>query len=353
MANIQDVARRAGVSVSTVSRVLNGTAHVNAEIRTRVEAAIQEMEYRPSRAARSLRTNYSSIIGLLISDIQNPFFIGLIQGVEDTALQHGYSLLLCNSTENAQREQRYIEVLRDERVAGIIIVPTNEKQPDLGWFWDHNIPIVAVDRRIKDRHVDAVLVDNVTGAREATAHLISNGYRRIGAIIGPTTITTGRDRLEGYRQALREASIVHDPQLERCGSFNRDSGRQFANDLLSLDPPIDALFVGNNLMTVGALEAIRAHNLQVPADIALVGYDEMSWAALDAVSLTTVLQPVYELGSTAAQRLFQHLQQPGIQARQEIILSPTLCVRSSSASRISSSYLTTSPISKLTSTDPL
>jgi DNA-binding LacI/PurR family transcriptional regulator len=337
MTNIQDVAKRAGVSVSTVSRVLNGTARVNSNVRTRVEVAIQELQYRPSRAARSLRTNYSSIIGLLISDIQNPFFMDLIQGIEDTALQHGYSLILCNSTENVQREQRYIEVLRDERVAGVIIVPTSENQPHLAWFREHHIPIVAVDRRINDRHVDAVFVDNVFGAHEAVSHLIANGYRRIGAITGPSTITTGRDRLLGYRQALQDANITLDPLLERCGSFKVDSGRFLATELLASDPPIDALFVGNNLMTMGALEAIQAHNLRVPNDIALVGYDEMPWAALGSISLTTVMQPVYELGSTAARQLFHRLQHPDLQTRQEIILTPTLCVRGSSVAQKGSS----------------
>ncbi|MBN9388199.1 MAG: LacI family DNA-binding transcriptional regulator [Chloroflexi bacterium] len=332
MANIQDVAKHAGVSISTVSRVLNGTAKVNIDVRRRVEASMQALNYMPNPAARSLRTNRSRIIGLLISDIQNPFFMRLIQGVEEEALHHEYSLILCNSNENPQREQQYLDVLYAERVAGAIIVPTRERlgEATLSKFRERQIPIVAVDRRVKDKDVDAVLVDNVRGAFEAISHLITNGYRRIGAITGPMTVTTGRDRLEGYRQALFEAGIPHDPALERSGTFDAATGRRLTDELLELDPPVDAIFSGNNLLTLGALDAIHAHNLQVPNDIALVGYDETYWSSLSSLSLTTVMQPAYELGRTAALRLFQHLQNPSIHTRQEVVLAPTLEIRGSS-----------------------
>lgn len=333
MANIQDVAKLAGVSIATVSRVLNGTARVNSEVKARVDAAIQELHYQPNPAARSLRIHRSKIIGLLISDIQNPFFIHLIQGVEDEAQKNGYSLILCNSDENPQKEQHYLDVLCAERVAGVIIVPTREQQRALKQFQEHEIPVVAVDRRVKDSSIDAVLIDNIRGAREAVAHLIANGYRRIGAITGPMTVTTGWERIVGYRQALHEAGIAHDPALERSGTFRVESGRQQANELLDLEHPVDALFVGSNLLTIGAIDAITMHNLRIPADLAIVGYDEMPWTSAGSIALTTVTQPVYELGSTAALRLFQRLQNPIQQARQEIILAPTLRIGSSSSPR--------------------
>ncbi len=334
MATIHDVAKLAQVSIATVSRVLNGTAFVNEEVKQRVEAAIQELHYQPSPAARSLRVNRSRIIGLLISDIQNPFFMSLIQGVEDEAHRQGYSVLLCNSSEDSAREQQYLQVLCAERVAGAIIVPTRERLgPVLDVFHERNIPLVAVDRRIKDKDADAILVDNTLGARMAVAHLIDNGYRRIGVITGPKTVTTGHDRLEGYRQALRQAGIAHDAALERWGAFQRESGVQHAAELLAIRPAIDALFVGNNLIAMGALDAIHAHGLQVPQDLGFVGYDELPWVPPGIVSLTTVAQPVYELGSTAALRLFQRLQKSGPQSRQEVILSPMLRIRDSSLPR--------------------
>ncbi len=334
MVTINDVAKKAQVSISTVSRVLNGTAFVNSEVKKRVEDAMRELAYQPSPAARSLRVNRSRIIGLLISDIQNPFFMSLIQGVEDEAHRNGYSLLLCNSNEDSKKEKQYLNVLCAERVAGTIIIPTRERlDGEIASFHAHDIPLVAVDRRIKNNSVDAVLVDNILGAREAVAHLINNGYRRIGVITGPKTVTTGQERLEGYRQALQEAGMAYDPALTRSGTFRRENGRHFAQELLAITPAIDALFVGNNMMAMGALDAIHERNLRVPQDIAFVGYDELPWVAPGFGSITTVAQPVYELGSTAALRLFQRLQKSTPYSRQEVILTPTLTIRDSSRAK--------------------
>jgi DNA-binding LacI/PurR family transcriptional regulator len=332
MANIQDVARHAGVSISTVSRVLNDRGRVNAEVVANVQAAIQALHYTPNRAARSLRTQQSRIIGLLISDIQNPFFTVLVRGIEDVVQQNGYSLILCNSDENEQKERQYIEVLCAEHVAGAIIVPTHENQRSMRIFDDQHIPVVAVDRRVPN--VDTVLVDNKRGAYEAVSHLITNGYQRIGIITGPHNTTTGRERLEGYYKALEEAGIAIDPAIVRSGSFKMDSGRALANELLDVEPGIDALFITNNLMTLGALQALHDRNLQVPNDIGIVSFDEMPWATLGSISLTTVTQPVYEIGSTAAMRLFQRLQNPQAFTNQEIVLAATLCVRNSSTARL-------------------
>ena len=342
MANIQEVAKHAGVSISTVSRVLNNTAKVKPEVKKRIEDSMRELNYQPNPAARSLRTNRSHTIGLLISDIQNPFFMGLIQGIEDEALRHDYSLILCNSNEDEQREQQYLEVLYSERVAGAIIVPVRESLSEAitRKFRERNIPLVAVDRRVKNKDIDAVLVDNVMGAFEAVTHLISNGYRRIGVVSGPLNVTTGKDRLNGYRLALKQAGLPLDPAIERSGPFDAETGRKFTEELLDLETPPDALFTGNNLLTMGAWDAIYNRNLKVARDIGLVGYDETHWAGFKSVSLTTVTQPVYELGSTAALRLFQKLENPLTLAsnyRQEIILTPTLNIRGSSMPRKNSS----------------
>ncbi|GAC1361099.1 MAG: LacI family DNA-binding transcriptional regulator [Ktedonobacteraceae bacterium] len=333
MANIQDVARRAGVSISTVSRVVNGNVRVNPEIARRVQLAIDELHYQPSNAARTLQKNRSQIIGLLLSDIENPFFTTLIKGVEDVAQRNGYSIILCNSDENPARERQYVSVLCSERVAGAIVMPTSENPRIVKLFVENHIPVVTVDRRIAGRQVDAILSDNVLGAREAVTHLLGNGYQRIAFIGGPTSSTTGRERLEGYRQALREASIPLDSSLERFGDFKEESGYRLAHELLALEPAIDALFVANNPMTLGALKTIYERQLRVPDDVALVGFDEMPWATLSSISLTTVTQSVYELGNTAALRLFQRLQAPNEITQQEIVIAPTLRIRGSSRSR--------------------
>jgi LacI family transcriptional regulator len=331
MANIQDVAKYAGVSISTVSRVLNDRGRVNQDVVANVQAAVQALHYTPNRAARSLRMQQSRIIGLLISDIQNPFFTALIRGIEDVVQQNGYSLILCNSDENEQKERQYIEVLCAEHVAGAIIVPLFDNKRTIRTFNLHQIPIVAVDRKIPD--ADTILVDNKRGAYEAITHLIANGYRRIGIITGPPNTTTGRERFEGYCKALDDAHIPLDPTIVRYGSFKAASGRTLAGELLDIQPAIDALFITNNLMTLGAFETLHERHLQTPQDIGIVSFDEMPWAALGPISLTTVTQPVYEIGSMAAMRLFQRLHNPNDYTQQEIILAPTLCIRDSSAMR--------------------
>ena len=335
MANIQEVAKRAGVSISTVSRVVNGNVRVNPEIARRVEQAIADLHYQPSNAARTLQKNRSQIIGLLLSDIENPFFTTLIKGVEDVAQRNGYSVILCNSDENPARERQYVSVLCAERVSGAIVMPTSENPHIVKLFLENHIPVVTVDRRIAGRQVDAILSDNILGAHEAVSHLIANGYRRIALITGPATSTTGCERLEGYRQALRDANIPLDSSLERFGDFKEGSGHTLAHELLALQPAIDALFVANNPMMLGTLKAIYERQLRVPDDIALVGFDELPWVTLGSISLTTVTQSVYELGNTAALRLFQHLQSPTEMTQQEIIIAPTLHVRSSSLPRAS------------------
>jgi LacI family transcriptional regulator len=332
---IHDVALRAGVSIATVSRVQNGTARVRDDRVQRVRAAIEELKYQPNRRARALRVHRSTVIGLLVSNIDNPFFTALVHGVEAVAQRAGFSVILANTGEVFERERQCVEVLCAEQVAGAIVVPTRDNHHTMRLFKQFGIPVVTVDRRIDDRTIDSIVVDNARGAQEAVTHLIENGYRRIGIITGPQSTTTGRERLEGYRRAQIDAGIIPDPAFERYGTFKQGSGRELAEELLDLQTPPEALFVANNLMTLGALEAIYARGLRMPDDLALVGFDEMPWAALSSISLTTVSQPVYELGSTAALRLFQRLDDTGPFTRQNIVLMPTLCVRGSSQPRSS------------------
>lgn len=336
-ATIREVAAHAKVSIATVSRVLNGAASVDETMAARVRAACAALQYQPNPAARTLAGGRSAIVALLVTDVQNPFFMELVRGVEDMLRRHGFLLILCNSAEDRSRERQYIEALYAEHVAGVIIVPTHERQPALQAFIDRGIPVVAVDRRVRHRAIDAILVDNVSAAHEAVTLLITHGYQRIGIITGPIGTTTAQQRLDGYRLALSEAGGAPDARLERRGSFTTESGRQLTAELLALDPPIEALFTANNRMTMGAFEAIHARGLRVPEDIALVGFDDVPWIPPGSISVTTVTQPAYELGSTAALRLIQHLQHPGQKARQEIVLSHDVRVGDSSRARINAS----------------
>jgi len=329
MGTIRDVAREAGVSASTVSRVVNGTAPISAETAARVRAAIKRANYVPSRAARTLRVQRSTTLGLLISDIQNPFFTALVRGVEDVAQCNGYSLILCNSDEDLKKELQYVQILCSEKVAGAIVVPASERSRSFLPFVEAGVPFIAVDRRLETNPIDCVLVDNVRGSFEAVAHLASRGNRRIAVVTGPLTTTTGRDRLEGYRTAIRNAGLPLDPDLERVGTFKSESGLRLTEELLNLRPAIDALFVANSAMELGALEALRNRSVRIPDDVAVIIYDEMPWSSLPGVSLTTVRQPTYELGRLSCLRLLDRMGAPAAVTRQEIVLVPELVVRDS------------------------
>lgn len=333
-ATIKDVAERAAVSIATVSRVLSGAAPVNPALAARVRAAAIDLQYTPNRAAARLAGNQATrTIGVVVSDIQNPFVMEIVRGIEDVAQRNDYLVILGNSNEDPGRERKYAEVLSAEPVAGAIIMPTREQRFPLHLFRDRRIPVIAVDRRLADRSTDAVLIDNVRAAREAVTHLITNGYRRIGLITGPYVTTTSRERLLGYRQALIDAGISHDPSIEREGPYTQASGKALAAELLGVAPPIDAIVTANNRLTMGALDALYDRGLRVPDDVAVVGFDEVPWVSPGSVPLTTVTQPSYELGSAAALRLLQRLQQGGPLAVQEIMLEHRLVVRASSNPR--------------------
>jgi LacI family transcriptional regulator len=320
---IKEVAERAGVSIATVSRVVNGSHKVDPQLAERVREAIASLKYRPNRAARALAGNHSALLGLLVTDIQNPFFMDMMRGVEEVALQNGYLLVVCNTAEEPEREEQYIEILAEEAIAGVIIVPSRERLEVLNKLKARKVPIVAVDRRIHDQWVDTVLINNVAAAKEAVEHLIAHGYRRIGIITGPRTATTANERLLGYRQALQEAGIEPEVRLEHRGAYHEETGKKGIQKLLRIDPPVEAILIANNRLTVGALRELHAYSKRVPEDIVLVAFDEIRWAIPDLTTITTVKQPAYELGRTAAIRLLQRLQQPDI-PRQEIILQHQL-----------------------------
>jgi DNA-binding LacI/PurR family transcriptional regulator len=331
MASLQEVARVAGVSPSTVSRAISRPDMVNAETRERVEAAVRELGYQPSRVARRLRVahGYSDLIGLVIPDLQNPFFADLARGVEDVAARHGYTVLIGNSDESVEKEARYLNAMQAEAVDGIILPPSCEGRSAAIDLARAGVPLVCVDRRLDKARVDTVVVDNVRGAAEATEHLIALGHRRIGYLEGKQGVSTSRERLEGYHTALARSGIEKDPALVLAGDSRPESGRRLAAKLLeSADRPT-ALVVGNGMMTLGALEAIHARGLRIPEDVAVVGYDDMPWALALTPALTVVRQPGYELGSRAMELLRQRIREPA-RSITTVMLQPELVVRGSS-----------------------
>lgn len=332
VSTIRDVAKAAGVSTATVSRVLNADPRVRPALVARVGESMRALNYQPSRAARTLRTRKSQVWSLILADIRNPFFTDVIRGIEDVAYKAGYSLILANTDESPAREQDNIQLAVAELVSGIILVPSKKQQSDLTLVKRNKIPVVTLDRRVAEGHLDCVLTDHVRGSQLAVDHLIENGYRRIACIAGPADTTSGLERMAGYRAALAARGVREEPGLARHSDFTEEGGYEETMALLDVSPRPDAVFVANNVMTVGTLRAVADAGLRIPDDIAVVGFDEMSWSRLLSPPLTTVAQPAYDLGLEAARLLLSRLTGYDGAAR-EVVLAPSLHIRASSSAR--------------------
>lgn len=306
MATISDVASRAGVSTATVSRALNGKSTVDPELAARVIAAAEALGYQPNGPARNLRRQEAAVLALIISDVENPFFTAIARGVEDVAHTVGYSVVLCNSDEDAEKERRYVDVAIQERVAGVIVSPTSTAS-NVDLLAKRGTPMVAVDRPLPERTSDTVLVDTRLAARQATEHLIAQGYQRIGCITGPVGVRTADDRLAGYRDALRAGKHRGSPRLVRRTEFKAAGALKAGHDLLDQDEPPDALLVANSAMAIGVLAALREHELRPGRDVGVVAFDDVPWAGLVDPPLTVVAQPAYEIGTVAAQLLLARI----------------------------------------------
>ena len=328
-ATIRDVANAAGVSLSTVSRVLNRHPGVDSSLQERVQVAVDQLGYQPNRWAQRLRSEMSSVIGLVISDIENPFFTSIVRGVEDVAYDHQMTVFLCNTDEDPRKQERYVDVMAEERVAGLIIAPAHgESMGALQKLRDAGIPIVLLDRDIGAQKIDAVLVDNVAGAYSAAQHLIALNRRRIALVNGDTSIKTFEDRYKGYRKALADAGIRFNKDFVVETAPKIERSQQATVELLQRRPRPDAIFAGNNLITIGVLKAIRQLKLKIPEEIALVGFDDMPWSSELCPPITSIAQPTYELGKEAAQLLIRRLQNAN-GFHQTITLHTRLIVRES------------------------
>jgi LacI family transcriptional regulator len=304
---IRDVAAAAGVSPATVSRVLNLKEDVNADLRRRVLAAVTDLGYRRNGPARSLRTRAAMVLGIIISDITNPFFTALVRGAEDRAQLAGYSVVLANADEDLAKEGRYLEVAAAEQLAGVLLSPASSRLTNIDVLTERGIPVVTIDRRLSSASVDSVTVNNRQAALEAAEHLIQQGCRRVGFVAGPVQTTTGASRLAGYRAALRAAGRALDPALTAYADFRTEGGYVATRQLLQLKKPPDGLLIANNLMTVGGMQAIAEAGLDVPQDIAVVGFDDANWATALRPPLTVVTQPTYEIGRIAAELLLHRI----------------------------------------------
>lgn len=328
MPSIKDVAQAAGVSTATVSRVLANRSRVKDGTRQRVLEAVEQLNYRPNLIARSLRAQKSAKIGLVVSDIRNPFFTAIGRAVEDSAYERGYSVLMCNTDENPEKEELYLNLLHDENVAGIIFSPTQQFSARFSTL-DSNIPFVIIDRAVNTNQADMVLLDNVAAGYELTNHLIANGYRKLAGLFGNAS-TTGQERNKGFHKAISEhqlkpiAEYFIPPRIKR--------GYDSTLSLLNQAERPDAIFTSNSLLTAGAFQAIRDRKMVVPDDIALVGFDETTWGALVDPPITLISQPTEEIGRTATELLFQRIEEP-TRSQKTVILKGTLIARGSSSLR--------------------
>jgi LacI family transcriptional regulator len=331
MPTLHDVAKAANVSIATVSATINQSAFVSPELQGRVRKAITEVGYHPDGIARSLKTRTTKTLGLIISDISNPFFTALIRGIEDVTNTRGYSLVLCNTDERLEKEQAYITLLRSRRVDGLIMAPVGSAEEYAGFAAAVGAPFVFIDRKIPTVPADAVVVDNRAGARAVVEHILSLGHQRIGVITGLPRISTTHERLQGYRDALAHHRTPVDALLLKVGYSRLEGGYEAANDLLNLATPPTAIFATNNLMAIGLMRAVADRGFRCPDDISVAGFDDFEWASVFHPRLTTVAQPTYDMGAKAAELLLSRLNGSCTAEPQEIVLPPSLVIRDSCA----------------------
>ena len=327
---IQDVAERAGVSAMTVSRVINHPARVATATRERVEQAIHELGFVPNALARSLLRGRTHTIALLVSDIGNPFFTQVARGVEDVAQRNGYTVIFGNSDESPEKERQYIQALLSRRIDGLLIAPSGTaSRPMLDLLIRHKNPFVLIDRAIEGVPADTVIGDSIGGACALTEHLLGLGHRQIALVNGALEVPTARDRLSGYVQTLRAHGIEPRQDLIVAGHYTRESGYQAARQLLAL--PLDkrptAIFAANNFLAVGVIEALREARITVPADIAVVCFDDIELASALDPFLTVVAQPARTFGTIAMQFLLERLDGTEKAPPRKVVLPPELIVR--------------------------
>ncbi|PZG20029.1 LacI family transcriptional regulator [Micromonospora craterilacus] len=332
-ANIKQVAKHAGVSLGTVSNVLNRPDLVSPTTRQKVLDAITALGYVRNDSARQLRAGRSRTVAILVLDVSNPFFTDVVRGAEAVVEEAGGMLIVCNSGEDPHREQRHLDMLEEQRVQGLLVTPVSDgRHPRLDAFVERGIPVVLVDRGSGHPSRCSVAVDDVTGGRLAAEHLAERGHERIAYVGGPITIRQVADRHLGAATALAERDVPLDLQLVKTSSLSVDAGRQAADDLAALPPDQrpTAVFCANDLLALGLLQGSIAHGLRVPEDIAIVGYDDIEFAAAAAVPLSSVRQPRAQLGRTAAELLLEEsINEDGHQHR-HVLFQPELLVRKSS-----------------------
>lgn len=330
-ASIKDVAERAGVSIGTVSNVINRPEKVAPGTRELVLAAIEELGFIRNSSAAQLRAGTSRSLGMIVLDMANPFFQDVARGVEDVAAELGYAVLVCNSDERTEREEWYLQVLEEQRVRGVLITPVMADSKRLDALRRRGTPAVLVDRHAPQLDCCSVAVDDIVGGELAGAHLLERGRRRIAYVSGSLSLSQCTDRLAGLRRAVVSAGLDPDEvvQVVETPALKARYGYEAARDLFGNGSDVDAVFCANDLLALGVLRAAIGAGRKIPEDLALIGYDDIDFAADAAVPLSSIRQPTAQIGRSAAQLLFEECDAPAGHAHQQVMFKPELVVRES------------------------
>jgi LacI family transcriptional regulator len=332
VSTLNDVARLAGVSTMTVSRVINNSGYISPEARARVNVAIAELGYMPNILARQLRSKRTKTIALVVTDITNPFFTTIARGVEDVAGARGYAVMFCNTYESEAEEIDYIRLLIQRRIDGVLLVPATNSSGSLELLQKHGLPVVVLDRRARfEERVDEVRTDSEAGAYAIVNHLLELGHRRIAVLTGPEGVSTSADRVAGYRRARAEKGLASEPEQVLFGEYNEASGFEMTRKILAGRPRPTAIFAANNFIAFGAIRALREVGMQTPEDMSIVVFDDLppSWN-LDPF-LTVVAQPAYEIGRQAAELMLERLAGKAPSEPRTIVLPSEMITRRSTA----------------------
>ncbi len=330
MSTLKDVARKANVSISTVSRVINKEPLVKARTRDRVEAAIAELNYLPNRVAQRLRSinMKNKLIGLVLPDIQNPFYVDVVRGVEEAAYQQNFSVMIGNFDQDERKEKIFLDILQSESIDGLIVAPSRGRDQHIKKVIENGYPVVCIDRGLVGTDVDVVKVNNEAGAFGAIDYLIGLGHKRIAHITGDPSIPTTRERIAGYERAMAKHDIDIDQELIRNSDSGYESGASLMQELIQLTHRPTAVFTANNLLTLGALKTIHENELQIPDDISIIGFDDMYWSTSLNPPLTAVRQSGYDIGNKAAGLLVQKIAHPE-RSTSSVVMDTELIVRRS------------------------
>lgn len=327
---IKDIAKKLNISYATVSKALSDSREISEATKEKVRNTAREMNYKPNAIARGLVMKKTKTIGLIIPDITNPFYPEIARAVEETVNKEGYSVIFCNSDWKCDKETEYVDLLISKKVDGIILAPTGEQMLELG---NIDIPIVIVGKRNGYNNSDYVVIDDKKGGFLATEHLIKCGCRKIMFVGGKQNVESNRDRLDGYKQALNLYNIAIDELMIRNGNFKRESGYVLMREVLEKHYVPDGVFAGNDMLALGVIQAINEFGYKIPEDISVIGFDDIPFAELPEISLTTIAQPKYKMGILAAEEILAKIKNESVEDG-KIVMTPELVIRKTTHYRV-------------------